>query len=333
MGGVFAKEEKQTPEDVTKQRQVRTEYNNYLNTTQTNTNTDVNNKAIAPESGQAILAQVQSGFNWLKNHPSATINEIYANYDSVGSEIKRILSIDRPKREFKNTTTVLSSIIDKLAFDKKITETQATDLRNLNTSETNWYTQNQATATQIDFSQEVIKFNDKITEIVKDAVIVNNIKGAIKAAKELATSDVVSLVLQQDAALAKREAQTVDLNKGAKVALDIAQKVFFALLAISVCFLSGSLAANAAIGRNPVYRVLYFIYGLIPFFAPFVILYTIYRRLSEGPLPYYGILPISVVPATTRFGKLLWWPFYWIPDHISVQQTDLFQNTLTSITG
>ncbi len=72
MGGVFTKEEKQTPEDVAKQRQVRTEYNNYLTTTQTNTNTDVNKNAITPESGQAILVQVQSGFKWLKDHPSAT---------------------------------------------------------------------------------------------------------------------------------------------------------------------------------------------------------------------------------------------------------------------
>lgn len=333
MGGVFAKEEKQTPEDVTKQRQVRTEYNNYLNTTQTNTNTDVNTKAIAPESGQAILAQVQSGFKWLKDHPSATINEIYANYDSTSSEVKRILSTDRPKREFKNTTTVLPSIIETQLADKKITEAQATALRNLNTSETEWYNQNQATATQIDFSQEVIKFNDKITEIVKDAATINIIKGKIDEAKKLATSDVISLVLQQDASLAKREAQNVDLNKGAKVAIDVAQKVFFALLAISICFLSGSLAANAAIGRYPAYRVLYFIYGCIPFFAPFVILYTIYRRIREGPLPYYGILPISVEPATTRFGKFLWWPFYWIPDHLSVQETDTFQSALTSITG
>lgn len=333
MGGVFAKEEKQTPEDVTKQRQVRTEYNNYLNTTQTNANTDVNNKAIAPESGQAILLQVQSGFKWLKDNPSATINVIYANYDSTSSEVKRILSTDRPKREFKNTITVFPSIIDTYVADKTLTEAQGTSLRNLNTSEAEWYTQNQATATQINFSQEVIKFNDKITEIVKDATTVNTIKTKIDDAKKLATSDVISLVLQQDAALTKREAQSVDLNKGAKVAIDVAQKVFFALLAISICFLAGSLAANAAIGRHPAYRVLYFIYGCVPFFAPFVILYTIYRRIKEGPLSYYGILPLSVEAATTRFGKILWWPFYWIPDHLSVQQTDLFQNAVTSITG
>jgi hypothetical protein len=333
MGGVLAKEEKQTPEDVAKQRQVRTEYNNYLNTTQTNTTADVNTKALTPESGQSILTQLQGGFKWLKENPKASINEIYANYDAVTSDVKRIVGTDRPKREFKNTTTVLPSIIDTFVNEKKITDSQGTALKNLNTSEISWYNQNQATATQIDFSEENIKFSDKITEIVKDAETVKAIKDKITTAKKLSTSDVVSLVLQQDAALKKRESQTVDIKKTATVALDVAQKVFFSLLAISVCILSGSLAANMAIGRHSAYRILYFIYGCIPFFAPFIIIYTIYRRIKEGPLPYYGILPVSTTAATTRFGKFIWWPFYWIPDHLSVEKTDTFQNALTAITG
>ena len=168
MGGVFAKEEKQTPDDIAKQRQVRTEYNNYLNTTQTNTTADVNTKAITPESGQSILIQLQAGFKWLKDHPTASINEIYANYDAVASDVKRIVGTDRPKREFKNTTTVIPSIIDTFVNEKKLTDAQGNALKNLNTSEISWYSQNQSTATQIDFSEENIKFNDKITEIVKN---------------------------------------------------------------------------------------------------------------------------------------------------------------------
>jgi hypothetical protein len=333
MGGVLAKEEKQTPEDVAKQRQVRTEYNNYLNTTQTNTTTDVNTKALTPESGQSILKQLQAGFKWLKDHPTASINEIYANYDAVGSDVKRIVGTDRPKREFKNTTTVIPSIIDTFVNEKKITDAQGNSLRNLNASEISWYTQNQATATQIDFSEETIKFNDKITEIVKDADTIKAIRDKINTAKKQSTSDVVSLVLQQEVALKKRESQTVDVAKGATVALDVAQKVFFGLLTVTICILSGSFAANMAIGRHTGYRVLYFIYGCIPFFAPFVLIYTLYRRIKEGPLPYYSILPVSTTAATTRFGKFLWWPFYWIPDHLSVEETDTFQNALTAITG
>jgi hypothetical protein len=117
------------------------------------------------------------------------------------------------------------------------------------------------------------------------------------------------------------------------LAIDIALKVFFSLLLVAVCIVSGSLAANAAIGRHTGYRVLYFIYGCIPFFVPFIIFYTIYRRISEGPLPYYGILPVSLEAATTTLGKYLWWPFYWIPDHLSVEETDTFQKALEAITG
>jgi hypothetical protein len=43
-----------------------------------------------------------------------------------------------------------------------------------------------------------------------------------------------------------------------------------------------------------------------------------YRRIAKGPLPMYAILPVSLEAATTRIGKYLWYPFYWVPDQDSV---------------
>ena len=99
---------------------------------------------------------------------------------------------------------------------------------------------------------------------------------------------------------------------------------------ITLCLLSGSFAANFAIGRVPAYRVLYFLYGCIPIFTPLVLLYTIYKRIKDGRIPVYTMLPISIDPATTRLGRLLWRPFYWIPDQQAIDAFKHFNDSLLS---
>ena len=99
---------------------------------------------------------------------------------------------------------------------------------------------------------------------------------------------------------------------------------FFLILLIIFC---GSLAANQAIGRDPVYRVIYFIWGMV--FFPVVAIQSLLQRLRVGPIPMYGILPISTEDGTTRLGKLLWSPFYWIPDVKSDNLRDEYLKSLS----
>jgi hypothetical protein len=105
-------------------------------------------------------------------------------------------------------------------------------------------------------------------------------------------------------------------------------QTFAWLFVIAFLLMCGSFAANFAIGRVPSYRILYFIWGALPPFAPFVLLYAIYKRLHDGRLPIYAILPLSIEPATTRFGKYLWYPFYWVPDKEATSAYTAFQASL-----
>jgi hypothetical protein len=60
------------------------------------------------------------------------------------------------------------------------------------------------------------------------------------------------------------------------------------------------------------------------------ILTAIIKRIKDGPLHLYGILPTSIEPGSTRLGRLLWYPFYWQPDQAALDAYETFQKNLVS---
>ena len=81
---------------------------------------------------------------------------------------------------------------------------------------------------------------------------------------------------------------------------------------ITLGLLGGMLAANDAIGREPKYRVLFFIYGFI--FCPFVLIYYLIR-FGLGTAPkLYTMLPITQTKAETSLGSFFLFPFYFQED-------------------
>ena len=53
--------------------------------------------------------------------------------------------------------------------------------------------------------------------------------------------------------------------------------------------------------------------------------------LKGHAIPYYGILPISTEPATTRLGKIVWYPFFYIGDQFEEKSKADFGESLTKI--
>jgi hypothetical protein len=320
--------QKQSPEELEKTRQVRTDYQNTLSQLQTNVNADVNSKKLTPESGQAILELLQTAQNWLSKNPNASISEVLSNQDSTVTEVRRIQGIDKPKREFSNMVNALPTISNDLQQKKKIDSTQQEKLNALAVQENKWFTRKGSIATEIDFSQETLKLTDTITTIVPDNDIRNYIMAELDKAKQMAPAELAGNLNSAEKLLKKRKGQQVSVGEGISVIWKTAMSVFFSLLVISLCIMAGSFAANMAIGRDPPYRILYFLYGALPTFAPFVLLYGIYKRLRYGPFTIYSILPVSIEPATTRLGKFFWFPFYWIPDEKAIAEYDLYRKAV-----
>lgn len=332
MGTLFSKKEV-SPAEVQQQRQTRVEYQNYLQTTQTNVNTDVNKKVLTPESGQIILQTVQQGFNWLKKHPDATTNQILANRDTTSAEITRVLGTDKPKLQFKNIILALPTIADTMKQKKQLTDQQVTSLKQIAIDTNKWFTKNSEQATTIDFSQEMIKFNDQITQSIQDANTVKQIQANLSSIKDKAGSDVLSEVAAQQANLKRVQSTTIDYKEGGNTVVKTAIQTVLTLFLIGICLYSGSWAANFAIGRTYPYRILYFIFGCIPFYVPVVLGYLLYRRLIDGELHWFAFLPLTTESPVTWIGQILAKPFVYIPTDKSVGATDIFQEALKAVKG
>jgi len=312
--------DKQSSSDIKAIRDARVKYQDYLTTMQTNTQTDVSNNALTPETGSVIYKVIQASYKWLKTNPNANLIEILANQDATTIEIKRLMGVDVPKRKFNNTILALPAILDKLVENKTITADKKYAFLPTIITEKAWYSANQEAASNIDFIMEFQKINDTITTTFVDQAVISAIQSQIAAAQAVSTSQLRSQLSQEKVKQKELEKQTVSVTSTGQTIINTATSVFISLFITCFCIMCGSFAANMAIGRVPMYRVLYFIYGCLPICAPFILLYVIYKRMTEGKFYIYALLPCSIEPATTRLGKILWSPFYWIPDQNAIDE-------------
>ena len=215
-------------------RKTRIKYQDYLASIQANTNSDISNRALTPETGSSIYKLIQSAYDWLKKNPNANLNEIYTNQDATTVEVKRLSSVDLPKRKFNNTLIAFPSILDKLVADKIITADKKTLFLPTIISEQAWYKANQATALDIDFAQEFQKINDTITTTFVDQNVVNIIKQQVESAQGIPTSQLNSQLAEYSSKQKTLERQNVDIKSIGQIIISTATKVVLSCLLISI---------------------------------------------------------------------------------------------------
>lgn len=320
MGIAFGKPEKQTKDEIMELRKTREEYMNVLKRFQTSTIADIEKKQLTPETGNLVLAKIKEANTWLEKHPSATYLEITANQDATTQEIQRLFSLNRGKQAIRNAYEVLPSL-STIYFEKqkRITKEQSEALNKEAERIKKWYDKNQSTATTLDFEQEQLQIDTSLAEIITDQEVLKDLQREVRRVGGMPTSDLLPLIKEQNLKQQAAKNQEIDYEGAPKLIISTATSTFFGFLLIVLCISAGSVAANMAIGRTPAMRLLYFIYGAIPVFAPFVLLYAVYIRVVKGPIPIYSVLPISIEPATTQLAKLFWQLIYWVPDQESVK--------------
>jgi hypothetical protein len=333
MGNLMSKQEppKLTEQELKTLRETRQQYLDYLSSLPDKIKQDVDKKALSPETGTKIMTVIKQGSDWLSKNPNATLLEVQTNRDTTTQEIKRLLKVDKPIQRITNILAVLPVETQTLVIKKTIDEKQAKQINDAAVPLKTWFEKNKATANDIDFEQEQFNLMTRLKEINISDQARDELTKVITTSTEIPSSDLQTQVAKEKTLQDKAAAQQVDLQHGANVAMKTASAVFFAFLLIALCLSAGSVAANLAIGRPPIYRVLYFVYGCLPIYAPLVLLYAIYHRIAKGPLPIYAVLPISIEAATTRLGKVLWWPFYWVPDKDAIEALQAYKNSLEKV--
>jgi hypothetical protein len=319
MGTYFSKEK--SPEELKEIRQIRIEYQNYLNDIRSKVTADTNSKLLTPESGILVLNQVQKGFDWLKANPNANFSEVLANYDAIQNECKRIIATDKPKREFSNLIKIIPVTAEKFYTDKRIDKTQLKRLKEISIEAETWYTKNAAKANELQFSEQRLQLNTSLTEIIPETEIRDDFKRILESGIQYSPADLQNTILMTEKAINKKKELISGTGDSVTVVFNTALKTFLIGLLIMVFIFAGSLAANMAIGRDNGYKIVYFIYGAI--FFPVPIITAIYRRFTQGPFKLYSILPINQVTTDS------WSPFDWIPDAASDDAKKAYDALLT----
>jgi hypothetical protein len=330
MSGIslFSKQPELTPEQIKELRKTRVEFQDYLSKLQTDTTTDAEKKRVTPEGAKKIFNQIKLSQTWLASNPNANINEILAKRDEITAEANRVLKVDMTLGYIYNGI-IASPIIIRKAIDKKIIDSdKGAKLTALLNDIKTWYDTNKDTLIPIDLQTKYREITNTFITIVPDQKAHIFFESELQPIVIQSTSDARDRIAKEEASLNRFKAANVDVNEGINTILEVTIKTVVGLFTTAVLIMCGSFAANFAIGRVPAYRALYFIWGALPPFAPFVLLYAIYRRLHDGRLPIYAILPLSIEPATTRLGKFLWYPFFWVPDAEAKSAYSAFQASL-----
>lgn len=304
MGTYFSKEK--SPEELKEIRQIRIEYQNYLNDIRSKVTADTNSKLLTPESGILVLNQVQKGFDWLKANPNANFSEVLTNYDAVQNECKRIIATDKPKREFSNIIKIIPVTAEIFFTEKRIDKTQLSRLKEISSEGQQWYNKNAANASELQFSEQRLQIDNSLTEILPETAIRDKFKIDLKFALNYSPADLQNIIVMTEKSIQRKKELVQDSSEGITIMFNTALTTFLAGLVFLIFIFAGSLAANLAIGRDTGYRILYFIYGAV--FFPVPIITAIYKRFTEGSFKIYSILPVNTV------GTESWSPLDWIPD-------------------
>lgn len=342
---------KKTTEETQQIMQVKQDYYNNLSNTNTKIKTSLDKNEILPETGNYLYKLVIKAQTWLKNNPDASVSDIQTNNLDLNTEVKRIYDtegniVQHGRWGILLWVATFAVSAKDLLKQKVITEEQNKTIQDILKTTVQWYIKNKYTATQPEFQQQTeIITSDIVTLLTTNNDAIKYIDNTFRSMGNLTRKQLNDTLLENNIVVTdlsdkqKKQLSTVLADKEkqekenepvdpSEVIQSTAWSTFFKILGYLMGILGGSFAANMAIGRPNMYRVLYFIYGYMPYFAPFVILYTIYKRIRYGPVPLYAILPLSVEPATTRLGKLLWYPFFWIKDGLALAEETKYLESL-----
>ena len=321
-------------EEQNKRREIRQSFLDFLASEQGRALKSQTDNKLTPESTQTILSRVKKAQEWLRNNPNANLSEIQTERDAFTVDIKRVYDVNDIKKLLNNIPLVLENVNIQLNTEENNRRLTKEDLAKLKTipsvseSLVSWNKTNQ-NETLITYQQKLEEINRQI--IFPSSWINTIISSVIESAKN-DTQDNLQKNIKKTA-LRKEKYDRTKVTTGSVVSQTLATttQVTISLGIVTLCLFCGSLAANQAIGRDNIYRVIYFIWGAFPLFAPLIAFYSIMKRFREGPIPMYSVLPLTTTPAETHLGKLLRYPFFWTPDAQSDAMRTAYLKSLASV--
>jgi hypothetical protein len=287
-------------------------------------------KTLTPESAEELSSVILETQEWLRKNPNANILEVKSQRDDLETKTDPIYERDRP-RSVLDTFIVsmnyqLSVAIDSGKYKKDRIPIGQKTLKN----ELAWTTKHRKERGMV-YGQRLDSLKN---QLAKDLEVPKTELDAIETTiNEGNPASVKKTIEENIVAKEVKDANEFNTTRLINRTFSIGIGTFAGFILFVLILFGGSLAANMAISREPIYRIFYFVYGSLPWFTPFIYLYAALLSIKGEAVKYYGVLPISTQPATTRLGKILWWPFYYETDKYESEQSAKFIDSLSEVAG
>jgi hypothetical protein len=268
-------------------RGARADFNGAIQSYQRRATEGKEKRTLSPEGALNIMKKNTEATEWLANNASAKTVEIQAQKDKYENDIRLILETDMPKATFRSYYMGLQYIGQKNELPPKVIELVLTEAKKLE----DWYNKHEMITNNIELQQMVADSELRILEAIVDTSVRDRTRTDIENIKKKpadAWKSDIAIMTKNQTIIKNSEFRWTDMMESAVL-------VFAGLpmyLIFLLCLFAGSLAANSAIHRPALYRVLFFIYGAFPLFSGFVLFYFLLQRFRCGPMPLYGFLPI-----------------------------------------
>lgn len=282
---------------------------------------DEDNETLFPETVRALYSLIQEFDTWLTTNPYAAVPELDAKQQEFEKQFKQTKELSETYNGFAFAAGKLSiAYLDNFIANKYVTESDIAYLRPKLTKVATIFLErpDEEFMSKLERAGKVMPREEiqKALQLLEKKVPPAVMKDAQTSFSSLKYKDLRDKVKSLGGKTAITIQSDVSVSQGVSIVADTAAKVFVGLLSFVLCLLAGSFAANFAMGRDAKYRILYFIFGALPQFAVFVLLYVILQRFRLGPgkIPWYALLPLTTTPATSRLGAIFLWPFLYSPD-------------------
>lgn len=300
----------------------RSEYRNALYKIRDAKTDFIQKKMASPWYVKAMDKLLKDGFDWLNSNPDAEVDEIVDQATSTKDKWAEITRANDILIKLNALTKVVEVNRDVLVKEKKINdETKGKINEFLDAAQTLATKSLDLTPEQI-FSKYA-DLEDRANSL-KEVIDINlkNPNNAVKQAEK---------TKEQLKKEEKAEKDSFSLKRLLTETTGIAVKVVGSLFIVMLILVSGMLTANDAIGREPMYRIFYFIYGGIGF--PIMLIYYLYRWFFGTAPHIYRLLPIYTTQADTSLGRFLWFPFTYEEDDAAVQAKTKFMTSAAELVG
>ena len=268
------------------------------------------------------------GFTWLTANPDAESSVIN---DQMTTTLEKYQDVAKANVVLLGLT-VLPQFYKTNAADlflkKQISEQKKVEIDSFADSILAWLKKSKDLSAEAVFSKQQ-EFQTKAKQVLEGTGITT------PAFPNEASAQTVQQQVSQKETQVKKEEQadknTFKLSRLVSETAKITGKVVGSLFIVMLILVSGMLTANDAIGIDPQYRILYFIYGGIGF--PVMLFYYLYRWYA-GTAPYiYRLLPIYNTPSDTSLGRFLLFPFTYKEDEAAIQAKTNFMKEAAALVG